>query len=99
MKKYQGKARTTRVRVWGGYHNAFPVTVRVPSDRIPTTWTSNASWILDPAVTTEGQRAKLRRAMCGIKGCVCGPHHGWGWGVASKSVQNISHIIRAVPWP
>ena len=56
---------TTLVTVSGGFHNAREINIRAK---------------VDPRggiKLSEGQAKRLGNHMCGIKGCICGMHHGW----------------------
>jgi hypothetical protein len=57
--------KTTTITVSGGFHNADEITLRAQ---------------IDPRggiKLSEGQAKRLGDHMCGVKGCICGMHHGW----------------------
>ncbi len=57
--------KTKTVTISGGYHNASEITIRAK---------------IDPRggiIVSEGQAKKISNHMCGVKGCICGMHHGW----------------------
>lgn len=56
---------TKTITVSGGFHNASEITIRAK---------------VDPRggiKVSVGQAKRLGRHMCGVKGCICGMHHGW----------------------
>ena len=56
---------TVTFTVSGGFHNASEITMRAK---------------VDPrggVVLSQGQAKRLGDHMCGVKGCICGMHHGW----------------------
>lgn len=58
-------ANTTLVTVSGGFHNAGEINIRAK---------------VDPRggiKLSDGQAKRLGNHMCGMKGCICGMHHGW----------------------
>ena len=57
--------KTIEFTVSGGFHNAGEITMRAKSD-------SRGGISL-----STGQAKRLGNHMCGIKGCICGMHHGW----------------------
>lgn len=57
--------KTKMIAISGGFHNASEITIRAK---------------IDPRggiVLSEGQAKKISNHMCGVKGCICGMHHGW----------------------
>jgi hypothetical protein len=58
-------AATIAINISAGFHNAVAITVRAK---------------VDPRggiKLSTGQAARINRHMCGVKGCICGMHHGW----------------------
>lgn len=58
-------SNTKQITVSGGFHHAGDITIRAK---------------VDPRggiKLSAGQVKRLGDHMCGIKGCICGMHHGW----------------------
>ena len=55
----------TTVTISGGFHNASDIVVRAKVDT------------RGGIKLSTGQAARINRHMCGMKGCICGMHHGW----------------------
>jgi hypothetical protein len=58
-------SHTKQVTVSGGFHKADEITIRAK---------------VDPRggiKLSQGQAKRLGNHMCGVKGCICGMHHGW----------------------
>jgi hypothetical protein len=58
-------SNTKTITVSGGFHNADDITIRAK---------------VDPRggiKLSQGQVKRLGDHMCGVKGCICGMHHGW----------------------
>jgi hypothetical protein len=58
-------SKTKQITVSGGFHNAGDITIRAK---------------IDPRggiKLSAGQAKRIGSHMCGIKGCICGMHHGW----------------------
>jgi len=56
---------TKQITISGGFHNAGAITIRAK---------------IDPRggiVLSQGQAKRIGSHMCGVKGCICGMHHGW----------------------
>lgn len=56
---------TKQITISGGFHNASGITIRAK---------------IDPRggiVLSQGQAKRIGSHMCGVKGCICGMHHGW----------------------
>lgn len=63
--------KTKKIEIWGGFHNQMtPIVVRVPADA-----DLREQGLLN--ILSEDQTKRVQRHMCGIKGCLCGVHHGW----------------------
>jgi hypothetical protein len=71
--------KTTLVSIWGGFHNANEIKLRVPAARVPAERAETASWIEEPGILTDSQLKRLHRHMCGIRGCQCSLDHGSKW--------------------
>lgn len=56
---------TKKITISGGFHNAGAITIRAKID-------PRGGIILSPA-----QARRVGNHMCGVKGCICGMHHGW----------------------
>ena len=56
--------------IYGGYHNVL-TPIRIKAD--PEIVESNG--IL--GAVSDATATRIRRHMCGIKGCMCDVHHGW----------------------
>jgi hypothetical protein len=65
------------VDIFGGFHKAPPIRIRLP--RRETGGYRYIHWVID--AMSEGQRRKVWRHMCGIRGCECSAHL-WDWDVA-----------------
>lgn len=57
--------KTIQITVSGGFHNAGVIAMRLKAD--PRGGVLLSQW----------QAKRLGDHMCGIKGCICGMHHGW----------------------
>lgn len=58
-------SNTKQITVSGGFHNVGDITLRAK---------------IDPRggiMLSAGQAKRLGDHMCGVKGCICGMHHGW----------------------
>lgn len=58
-------SNTKQITVSGGFHDADEITIRAK---------------VDPRggiKLSQGQAKRLGDHMCGVKGCICGMHHGW----------------------
>lgn len=58
-------SNTKQVTISGGFHNAAEITIRAkvgPRGGI---------------LLSQGQAKRIGNHMCGMKGCICGMHHGW----------------------
>ena len=58
-------ANTVLVTVSGGFHSASEISLRAK---------------VDPRggiKLSDGQAKRLGNHVCGIRGCICGMHHGW----------------------
>lgn len=58
-------SNTEIITVSGGFHNVNEITIRV---KVDPRWGIKLS---------QGQNKRLGKHMCGVKGCICGMHHGW----------------------
>jgi hypothetical protein len=56
---------TTTVTLSGGFHGASDITIRAKVDT------------RGGIKLSTGQADRINSHMCGIKGCICGMHHGW----------------------
>lgn len=56
--------KTKKITISGGFHSVGEITIRAK--------------LTSRGVTlSEGQAEKINKHMCGVKGCICGMHHGW----------------------
>ena len=72
-----------KVTISGGFHNAPNITIRPkvgPNGEI---------------ILSAGQASRIYRHMCGIKGCICGPRHGWEIEGASR-YEFLDALMRAI---
>lgn len=56
---------TKLITISGGFHNVGEIAIRAK---------------IDPRggiALSKGQSRKIGNHMCGMSGCMCGPHHGW----------------------
>lgn len=73
------KATTKKVEIWGGFHSQMtPIVVRVAADFDMQYY--GIGGLVEHGLS-DSQRKRVMRHMCGIKGCMCGTHHGWKWQV------------------
>ena len=56
---------TKKITIGGGFHNASEITIRAKIDQ------------RGGIVLSQGQAKRIGSHMCGVKGCICGMHHGW----------------------
>jgi hypothetical protein len=68
-------AKTKIVEFLGGFHNQMqPIRVRLDASEVAVS-------PIGALQQNERARRKVMRHLCGIKGCMCGLHHGVRWEV------------------
>lgn len=72
------KKQKKKIEIFGGFHNAYPIIVKVPADF--DLYQYGIESLLTCAVSNNTAK-KIRKHMCGISGCMCGVN---GWQIRDK---------------